>query len=107
MNVPGDQPEIAGRRVIPATFLAASMSLPPMLRQLQFRKVTEKLRTAETELSQIETALAALLPSALAQVFGGGHGTGCHRNGRDTRHRTGDSHCAQEHGLHRHRQLHE
>lgn len=42
-----------------------------MARQLQFRKVTEKLRAVESELGQIEFDLAALLPSALAQVFGG------------------------------------
>jgi type I restriction enzyme M protein len=59
------------RRLNPATLLAAAMPLPPMPQQLRFRQVVEKLRAAETELGHIESDLAALLPSALAQVFGG------------------------------------
>ncbi len=47
------------------------MPLPAMERQQQFRRVTAKLRAVEKELGAIETDLAALRPSALAQVFGG------------------------------------
>jgi type I restriction enzyme S subunit len=59
------------RRLNPTTLLAADMPLPSMARQVQFRRVTEKLRAIEKELTALETDLAALLPSALAQVFGG------------------------------------
>lgn len=58
------------RRLNPATLLAASMPVPPMARQLQFRSIAAKLRAAEAELRHLETDLDALLPSALAQVFG-------------------------------------
>ncbi len=59
------------RRLNPTTLLAAAMPLPSMPQQLRFRQVVEKMRAAETELGHIESDLAALLPSALAQVFGG------------------------------------
>jgi type I restriction enzyme S subunit len=59
------------RRLNPATLLAADMPVPPMARQLQFRGIAAKLRAAEAELRHLESDLDALLPSALAQVFGG------------------------------------
>lgn len=59
------------RRLNPTTLLAADMPLPPMALQEKFRAVTNHLKAAEAELGAIETNLAALMPSALAQVFGG------------------------------------
>ncbi len=59
------------RRLNPTTLLAADMPLPPMALQEKFRAVTNHLKAAEAELGAIETDLAALMPSALAQVFGG------------------------------------
>jgi hypothetical protein len=46
------------------------MPRPPMPRQLQFRKISEKLPAAEIELGHNETDLAAVVISALAHVFG-------------------------------------
>lgn len=58
----GSSPGTNLRRRDAAPADAAATPLPPSGR---------KLRAAETELGHIETDLAALLPSALAQVFGG------------------------------------
>jgi hypothetical protein len=47
------------------------MPLPALAQRVQIHQVAENLRAVEGELGALETDLAALFPSALAQVFGG------------------------------------